>query len=272
MPHGSVLSLLSAPLLSVSVALLAVPVQAQTSGSQDTSTASAAGPASRAEGNPHPLEEWNYQALYEQGGIRAESLLRAKAMGANGGAIGTIENAIFDEENRIVTLIAEVGGMWDSGDRHVSIPWEEVKLTEQGVQMPVHEENAAEYDLFNDAYVDDAYIFKGGLGRVTQVEDDVMTGPRIWKVTDLIDDFASLGTDTGLGYITDVLLTRDGMIQAIVVKPSNTKWGKGPYAYPFYAHPDKWQPGNMHYALPYSREAIQSLPAFDYANYDSLWE
>lgn len=249
-PHGKTVSALSFAIMTISMP-----------------TAQAA----QSQGNPRPLDEWSYDALYQQGGIRAETLLNTKAIGAQGNVIGTIENVILDEENQIVTLIAQVGGMWGSGDRHVSIPWEETQLGQQGVRIPVREDNVEDYNLFNDEYVDDAYIFKGDLEKSTQVESDVMTGPRIWKITGIIDDFASLGKDTGVGYITDALFTRDGVMQAIVVKPSSSESGKGPYAYPFYGHPDDWQPGAMHYELPYSRESLSDMPAFDYKRYDSLW-
>ncbi|MBB3189238.1 PRC-barrel domain-containing protein [Halomonas cerina] len=244
-PHGN--AVLAFPFCVVSLAMLSVQAQAE-------------------------INDWDYEALYQDGGIRAESLLNAKAIGSAGDAIGTIKNAILDEENQVVTLIAEVGGMWDSGDRHVSIPWEEAELSQEGVRVPVHEDNIEDYNLFDDEYVDDAYIFKGGLQHTTQVESDVMTGPRIWKITDILDDFASLGKDTGVGYITDALLTREGVLQAIVVEPSGTEFGEGPYAYPIYGHPDVWQPGAMHYELPYSREELSSLPSFDYDKYDSLWD
>lgn len=250
-PRGKAVPGLSLSLPILSIAMLT----AQTAQSQD---------------NPRSLEEWNYNALYQQGGIRAESLLNAEAIGAEDKAIGTIRNIILDEENQIVTLIAEVGGMWDSGDRHVSVPWEEAELTREGVHVPVREDNLEDYNLFDDAYVDDAYIFKGDLAQTTQVESDVMTGPRIWKLTDIIDDFVSLDQETGVGYITDALFSRDGVMQAIVVAPSSDEFGSGPRAYPFYGLPDDWQPGAMHYALPYSREAITGLPAFDYGQYDNL--
>ncbi|MYL24316.1 PRC-barrel domain containing protein [Halomonas alkaliantarctica] len=228
--------------------------------------------AAQSQDDPRPLGEWSYDTLYEEGGIRAEKLLTAQAIGATGEVLGRIENAILDEENQIVTLIAEVGGMWDSGDRHVSIPWEEINLIQEGVRVPVREDNIEDYNLFNDEYVDDAYIFKGELEKSTQVESDVMTGPDIWKVTDIIDDFASLGADTGMGYITDALFTRDGVMQAIVVKPSSAEFGKGPYAYPFYGHPNDWQSSDMHYELPYSRKALSNMPAFEYKKYDSFWQ
>lgn len=230
-----------------------------------------ASPAAHGQENPRPLDDWDYAALYEQGGLRAEALLDAKAMSAEGEAVGEVSNVILNEENKIVTLVAEVGGVWDSGDRHVSIPWDEVELTEKGVRVPVRRDNIQEYDLFNDDYVDEAYLSRGELEQTTQIESDVMTGPRIWKITDITDEFVSVGKDTGLGYVTDALFTRDGLLQAIVVEPSNSEFGNGPRAYPFYGYSDDWQPGSPKYELPYSKQAIQDLPTFDYDQYDTLW-
>ncbi|MDZ7851763.1 MAG: PRC-barrel domain-containing protein [Halomonas sp.] len=249
--HGITVSTLSLAIMSINM------LTAQAAQNQD---------------DPRPLDEWSYDALYQEGGIRVENLLSAKAIGATGNVVGSIENVILDEENQIVTLIAEVGGMWESGDRHVSIPWEEAELIKEGVRVPVREDNIEDYNLFNNEYVDEAYIFKADLEQSTPVEGDVMTGPRIWKVTDIIDDFASLGEETGIGYITDALFTRDGVMQAIVVKPSSAEFGKGPYAYPFYGHPDDWLPSAMHYELPYSKEALSDMPAFTYKKYNSFWK
>lgn len=219
-----------------------------------------------------PLDDWDYAELYQQGGLRAEALLDAKAISAEGEAVGEVSNIILNEENKIVTLVAEIGGMWDSGDRHVSIPWDEVDLTEEGVRVPVRRDNIAEYDLFNDDYVDEAYLSKGELEQTTQVESDVMTGPRIWKITDITDEFVSLGKDKGVGYITDALFSREGIMQAIVVNPSNSEFGNGPRAYPFYGYSDEWQPGSPKYELPYSEEEIKDLPTFDYDQYEGLWD
>lgn len=228
--------------------------------------------AAQAQSDPRPLNNWSYDELYEQGGIRVENLMDAKVLGVKDNEIGTIANVILDEENQIVTLIAEVGGMWDSGDRHVSIPWDEAELIQKGVRVPVREDNIEDYNLFNNEYVNDAYIFKGNLETSIPVESDVMTGPRIWKVTDIINDFASLGENTGVGYITDALFSRDGVMQAIVVNLSSAEFGKGYYAYPFYGHPDDWQPSAMHYELPYSRDSLSNVPNFDYKKYTSLWD
>jgi len=42
--------------------------------------------------------------------------------------------------------------LWDIGDTHVLVPWNEVEVNEDGVSIPVHEDNAENYGLF-DEYV-----------------------------------------------------------------------------------------------------------------------
>ena len=108
-------------------------VLAQNSGISNGST-----PESQS--NVRPIGQWNYQKLYQSGGICADRLLDIDVLNANGDEIGSVENAILNQDNRIIALIAQVGGMWDIGDTHVAIPWEEIKLTDTGVQVPIREE------------------------------------------------------------------------------------------------------------------------------------
>ncbi len=217
-----------------------------------------------------PLIDWDYSALYEQGGFRAEALLEATVFSPQEDEIGEIVNIVLDQQNQIVTLIAEVGGMWDSGDRHVAVPWDEVELFEAGVKVPVRQENVEEYDLFTNVTIDEAYIYKQEMERVSTVEEDVATGPRTWKISDVIDDYASIESEEGYGYITDALFTSNGIMQAIIVKPSSETFGSGPRAYPFYGYPEGWRPGRTHYTLPYASEEVKALPVFDYDRYESI--
>lgn len=216
------------------------------------------------------LAEWDYNALYEQGGFRAEQLLEAKVFSPQENEIGEMENIVLDQKNQIVTLIAEVGGMWDSGDRHVAIPWDEVEFFETGIKVPIRQDTVEEYDLFTNITIDEAYIYKQEMERVSTVEEDVATGPRTWKISDVIDDYASLESEDGYGYITDALFSSNGIMQAIIIKPSNHDFAQGPRAYPFYGYPEGWRPGDSHYLLPYSKEDVEELPVFDYKKYDSV--
>ncbi|CAM4305627.1 PRC-barrel domain-containing protein [Vreelandella rituensis] len=216
------------------------------------------------------LDEWSYKPIYEQGGFRAEKFLDAKVFSPQGNEIGEMANIILDQENQIVAVIAEIGGMWNSGDRHVAIPWDEVKFFEDGIKVPVRQDNLEEYDLFTNININEAYVYKQELERVTNVERDVATGPQTWKITDIIHDYASMENDEGYGYIKDALLSRNGTMQAIIIKPARSEFGQGPRAYPFYGYPESWRPGDTHYILPYSKEDVEELPAFEYDKYDSI--
>ena len=218
------------------------------------------------QGNIRPIGQWNYQKLYQNGGMRADRLLEADVLGANGDEIGSVENAILNQDNRIVALIAQVGGMWDIGDTHVAIPWQEIELTDTGVQVPIREDNVDDYGLF-----DEAYVTRQDLSHANQVEDDVMTGPRTWKITDLLNDYASIDDGEGYGYVTNALFSREGILQALVIDPSEERYGQGPYAYPFYGYEQDWNPGSSSYQISYSSEEVKQLPAFDYAKYPGPW-
>ncbi|MWJ29073.1 PRC-barrel domain containing protein [Halomonas sp. ZH2S] len=218
------------------------------------------------------LDEWSYKSIYEQGGFRAENFLDAQVFSPQENEIGEMVNIILDWENQIVTVIAEVGGVWDSGDRHVAIPWDEVEFFEDGIKVPVRHDNLEEYDLFSSVNIDESYIYKQEMERISNVEENVATGPQTWKITDIMHDYASMENDGGYGYITDALFSRSGVMQAIIVKPASAEFGQGPRAYPFYGYPEGWRPGDTHYILTYSRKDVEELPVFEYEKYGSVFD
>ncbi len=220
--------------------------------------------------NVRSIDEWSYAPIYEKGGFRAEKMLEAKIVGTQGAEIGEIKNIILDQKNQIVGVIAEVGGMWDSGDRHISVPWDEAVFSENGVKIPVHQDNVEEYDIFRE--FDEAYVSKQELERIKEVEEDVALGPRTWKITDILHDYVRMKDGTDYGFITDAIFARDGIMQAIIIEPANTETDQGPRAYPFYGYPEGWRPGDAHYVLPFAREDIERLPVFEYEKYKSVWE
>ncbi|MBS9405537.1 PRC-barrel domain-containing protein [Halomonas sp. TRM85114] len=215
--------------------------------------------------NVRSIDEWSYAPIYEQGGFRAEKMLEAKVFGTQGAEIGEIGNIILDQKNQVLSVIAEVGGMWDSGDRHVSVPWDEAVVSEDGVKVPVHQDNVEEFNIFRE--FDEAYVYKQELDRTKAVEEDVAVGPRTWKITDILHDYVKMKDGTDYGIITDAIFARDGVIQAIIVKPANTETVQGPRAYPFYGYPEAWRPGDTHYILPFAKEDIEKLPVFEYEKY-----
>ncbi|SOD90991.1 PRC-barrel domain-containing protein [Caenispirillum bisanense] len=214
------------------------------------------------------LSEWNYDELYRTG-LRAENLLDADVMGPQGEEIGSVENVILDQNNQIVALIAQVGGFWDIGDTHVAVPWTEAKLVDDGVQIPVTEENAEDYDL----YAETSVVNKQMLQQARVVDDDLTAGSRVWKLTNLIDDFATLRGGVGYGYVDDAIFTREGKLQAVVVEPSGTGYGVGPYAYPFYGYGagTGWNAGLDTYEMPYGEGDVAEMETLDYDLFEDDW-
>lgn len=211
--------------LALTVATVALQANAQQTPSQEESV--------------KPLGDWNYEEIYQTGGIKADNLLDAEVFGENEDEIGSVENVLVTQDNKIAAIIAQVGGFWDIGDTHVLVPWDEVELHEDGVRVPVTEDNADEYGLF-DA---EEYITQRDLRRTQQVEDDVDAGIGIWKLTDLLDDYATVGDGIGYGYIDNILFSREGEVQAVIVE-TDSGFGAGTYAYPFYGYGYGWNPGH----------------------------
>ena len=209
------------------------------------------------------ISDWNYGALYEAGGLQAENLMDEEVFGPTGEEIGSVENLIISVDNRIVAVVAQVGGLWDIGDTHVAVAWNEVELIGDGVRIPVTEDNADDYGLFENEYVT-----KESLQQIIQVDDDVEAGIRSWKITELLDDYVTLSNGTGYGYVDDVVFSDNGEIQAIIVEP-DTLYGTGPYAYPYYSYDHGWRPGDPAYRLPYSENDVGELEPFDYSKFDN---
>lgn len=212
-----------------------------------------------------PLSDWNYDEIYEKGGIRADSLMDAEVFGDNEDEIGSVENVLITQDNKIAAIIAQVGGLWDIGDTHVLVPWEDVEIHEDGVKVPVTEDNADDYGLF----ASDEYITEQDLSQTQQVDDDIEAGAGVWKLTDLLNDYATVGEGAGYGYINNILFSREGEVQAVIVQ-SDSAYGAGSYAYPFYGYGYGWTPGNTAYYLQYGEDEVGDVEPFDYERYEGL--
>lgn len=207
------------------------------------------------------IGEWNYDELYQTGDFRSSRLMGATALGENGEEIGEIENVIINEQNQIAALIAEVGGTWDIGDTHVAVPWQEADMTDEGVEIPVREDNLEQYDLFGD----NSPIAQEDIEQPARVVEDAETGPRTWRLTSLLGDYASLEDSSRYGYVDEVIFSQDGKIQAVVIES-----GGAPYAYPFPGWDQGWQPGYDYYRLPFERRDVDELKPFNFNQYPRL--
>lgn len=203
------------------------------------------------------LSTWSYDPLYAEG-WRSEEIWDAAVFGPDGQQIGGIENVLVGLDGKILSVIAEVGGVWDIGDTHVNVPWSEVTVGENfdRVTIPVNEENVAGYSLFKDWHLTAAEA----KAETTDVDDDLAVGPHAWKLTDILDDYVMLQGGVPYGYVDDVVFDRTGKLQAIMVRPDVTWGARGPYAYPYPA----WSPALNHHVLPYARADVEGLAPFDY--------
>lgn len=241
----------SASILALAIASVPVTAQAQTGDNESSVQA---------------ISEWTYDAIYKEGGMTAENLMDKEVFGADDEEIGSVENIILNDQNQIAAVIAQVGGLWDIGDTHVLVPWEEVEVNDDGVSIPVHEDNVDNYGLFKEDFVT-----KEDLSYVSQIDDDPTAGWRLWKLTDLLDDYASVGEGAGYGYVDNVLFTEDGKIQAVVIE-ADSAYGGETYAYPFSGFGSGWDPSYTTYTLPYDEADLDDATAFDYDEYDGLWD
>lgn len=212
------------------------------------------------------ISKWNYETLYEEGGMTAESLLDTEVFGPDDEEIGSVENALINDQNQIAAIIAQVGGLWDIGDTHVLVPWDEVEVNEDGVTIPVREDNVEDYGVFQEEFVT-----KEDLSYVSQVDDDPTTGSQLWKLTEIVDDYASVGDGVGYGYVDDILFTEEGKIQAVVIE-ADSAYGGEVEAYPFTGYHYGWHPSYRSYTLPYDEADLDAIKSFDYEEYDGLWD
>ncbi|ORE94018.1 PRC-barrel domain-containing protein [Aurantimonas sp. 22II-16-19i] len=190
-----------------------------------------------------------------------EALIDEDVIDANGEDIGDVENVMFDAEGKAVSIVAEVGGVWDIGDTHVSIPWSDLEFSGNGVIVPVTEDTIDEFSLFET----ETLGADTAASQVTELEggwfSDVDTGPRVWRAAELIDDYARYQDDSrwnNYGYVDDILVD-NGSISAVVVRPDRSYGGNnGLFAYPFYGYDYGWSPGLANYDLPYDRSTLDA--------------
>lgn len=212
------------------------------------------------------LSTWTYDPLYAEGWSVDNMFDVTEIIDANGEDIGDVENIIFSNEGQVLGVIAQVGGFWDIGDRHVHVPWDEVTVEDgiQQVQIPVTEETIDDYDVFGDYIFEEQTITEAATEETQPVSDELVAGAGIFKATDLIGDYAYLSDDVRYGYVSDIIV-QDGAISAIVVDAA--AYGRGGY----YAYPYAYR-GNMtapRYDLPYEPVEVDTIDDFDYEQLQS---
>lgn len=227
------------------------PTQGQTSARQGQQKQAGSGAAAEQPSEQTLQNTWSADRL----------LSDAAVVGPDGEDIGSVENLLLNQQGQIVALVAQVGGVWDIGDTHIAVPWDEAQRRDGQVQIPVTEDTVDDYSLFKTEY-----FTKANVGDLQTVEDDLDTGAGIWKATDLLNDYAVLEEGEGYGYVNDLTFDQQGQLQAVVVDATEYVT-PGYYAYPWYGYGYAgyaWEPGLGHYTLPYGPNEITEFAAFEY--------
>lgn len=208
------------------------------------------------------LAEWRYDDLYS-GAMSAEEFIdEMEVYSRTGEEIGDVEDLIANKDGELIAVIAEVGGFWDIGDTHVSVPWSEIEMSGDGITVPVTEESIEDYGLFDHEYISAENVSSEMVGEVDAAE----TGPRAFRLSELIGDYARLRGDddemVNYGYVRDVMI-KDGSIAAVVVNPDVGYGQPGYYtAYPYYGM--GYRPGDRYYDMPYTERDIEDMQEFEY--------
>lgn len=212
------------------------------------------------------LPDW-HPDITRDNALSAEALLGMDVYGAGGEDIGEVENIILAADGRVLSLVAEVGGLWDIGDTHTNIPWDKVKIdaATKRITLPITEDTIGDYSYLKD----DVVTSLSAANRTGEVSGDgagqVQTGPAAWRVTDLIGDTVALKAGAGYenyGSVDDVVM-QNGKVSAVVVRPGYGMGANGLYAVPYTGYGAAWNPTLTSYNLPYSKAEVVALKPMD---------
>ncbi len=203
---------------------------------------------------PMAIGDWDENAI--AGAWEASELIgEADVYGMDGEELGEVEDIIVGADNRVRSIVIEAGGFWDIGDTHFAIPFDEVEIVGYDeVRVPLVEDNVDDYDIYT------------GID-----EEDEPTG-RAWRVSELINDYASLRGGERYGYVDDVLIGQDGEIKAVVVDGTSSYGYAGPYAMPYYGYGYGWGPGYSTYNTGYTDADLENLPVVSEDSISPYWD
>ena len=170
-------------------------------------------------------------------GWRARQLLGTSVLASGDGrAIGQVGDIIVDGDGRIAALIVQGGGPLQLPDFVYRVPWTEIDVTpgKPGVSVDLSDAKRPRYGLFPGS-------------------EGVSALPREFRITEVIGDYARLQTGHGYGYVTDVMVTGDARLGAVLVTRTSPA-GSGTaatVAFPFPAVQSRWDPAASYFGLPH---------------------
>jgi sporulation protein YlmC with PRC-barrel domain len=186
-------------------------------------------------------------------GWSVKKLIGTKAFGPNRKEIGKVENVIFGPAGDVRELIIDTGGFLGFDETPLAVKWKDVKVGPDidYVNTPITVQSIEKYGLFDGMH---------GKVAITQRE---------WRATELIGDYVNLQGASPYGSVRDLIISRDGALKAVIVKP-DVDYGRemGYYAFPFYgygmSYDYAWNPANDSYDLPFGKTDIVHVLPYAY--------
>lgn len=134
-------------------------------------------------------------------GFRAVDVIGLEVYGSGGEEIGEVEDLVVGRDGMIETLVIEAGGIFDLGDTHFAIPWEETLILQglDSVRVPVAEEDLP------------AFSFSG-------FADQVELGPNSWRITEIADDPVILKNGAKWGSVETILFSPEGRVAGVLTR------------------------------------------------------
>lgn len=207
------------------------------------------------------LDGWSYDALYDPEAWSVDNFFGAAVYDPDSNEIGDVEDVVFNDSGEVLAIIAEVGGFWDLGDTHVSVPWEETTIHDDGrIEIPLTEAVLEDYDLFDYSGLPGTELAEDIVAEV----DDEPLGYRVWRASELMGDYVRIqdegSTWINYGTVTDIIVHDAGIVGTIV----NTSYqlGAGQVAFPY----TSTTPGGIRAPsvdLPVLLGDAEALPLFD---------
>lgn len=243
--------------LALAAAISASPAWAQADNNRQAGQTQSAQMENTDRANPPVIAigDWNYDRIYGTGWSLERLLDEAEVYGGNGDDIGDLENVLISDDGKVQAVIAEVGGFIDIGDTHVAVPWDRLYISPdlETVETPVLEDDVEDYSPFKEV------IGKKGAGDMKTVSSDLATGPKVWKATRLLDEYAYLPNGEPFGYIDDLIFVGP-QLHAVVVS-SDAAYGGGFVAVPYRA--DGYDAQRHRYDVGYDQDEVEQLDEFD---------
>lgn len=171
----------------------------------------------------------NPDALYS--GWRVRALAGQQVSGQNGRSMGSLHDVIVDTSGRAAAIVVEGGGVAGVPDTVYRIPWQSVSIGSDGISV-------------SSAGPNPDYGTMSG-------QQGVATWPREYRLSEVIGDNARLRTGQLYGYVTDVVLSNNGRVAAVLVAPDAGGDERATVAFPFHGRIGRWDPGSSYFGLPF---------------------